>query len=531
MDLGCTPAQSFLKVELPQILPGVLSGFLMSFTLSLDDFVISHFVSSPDFQTLPLYIYNQTAHEVKFSMYALCTLIIIAILVLLLLVNFAGNIGDRAKHSKGGTVIKRVAAVVLALSLLFALIPLLFTNQGGGDVTTLYVYNWGEYISDGSEESLDVNAAFEEWYAENNPGKRVKVNYSTFSSNEDMYAKLCSGATKYDVVIPSDYMVQRLLTEGMLLPLSTENIPNLQYIDMTPVGITGKPYYDIDNEGSDKTYSVPYTYGTVGIIYNKEMLREEDLAKIEAGEGSWDIMWDPYYSGNILQFNNSRDAFATAMFKNGISVNTTDEAEWRLALDELMAQKPLLQGYVMDEIYNKMKSGSAALAAYYAGDFFTMFDGNENLGFFYPKEGTNVFVDALCIPTTSQNPEIAEAYINFMLSEEAAIANAEYICYASPNKLVRENEDYMAAMEDIHPDAMSILYGTDGMELQFYENMEEEQLVLLNELWEDLKIQSSVGSSIMVIACVITGAAVGLGIFYYVRRRKRKRYTDTLWEN
>ncbi|MBE6702352.1 MAG: spermidine/putrescine ABC transporter substrate-binding protein [Ruminococcaceae bacterium] len=417
--------------------------------------------------------------------------------------------------------------VICILSFLF----LFFTScDSGGNVTTLYVYNWGEYISDGSEGSLDVNAAFEVWY-EQAYGQKIKVNYSTFSSNEDMYAKLVSGATSYDIVIPSDYMVERLLKEDMLRPLNTANIPNLQNIDMTAVIGEGKPYYDIDKDHSDKTYSVPYTYGTVGIIYNKTMLRAEDLAKIEAGEGSWDIMWDEHYKGNILQFNNSRDAFATAMFKEGYLVNTTSEAEWRAALDALMKQKPIVQGYVMDEIYNKMSSGSAALAPYYAGDFFTMYEDNEDLGFFYPTEGTNVFVDAMCIPNTSKNPELAELYINFMLSEEAATANAEYICYATPNKLVRESEDYIGAMEELHPDAMSILYDTDGIQLQFYENLDEEQLVLLNNLWEELKIESSIGSAIMIIACVIAGAAIGLGIFFFVRRRRRKRYTDTLWEN
>ena len=423
---------------------------------------------------------------------------------------------------------KRFLTTLLAICLLSLSLPLFASCGKESGVTTLYVYNWGEYISDGSEGSTDVNAAFEEWCAAQ--GMKVKVNYSTFSSNEDMYAKLCSGATAYDIVIPSDYMVERLLKEGMLRPLNTENIPNLSNIDMSAV-IDGRPYYDIDSEGSDKTYSVPYTYGTVGIIYNKSMLLAEDLARIEAGEGSWDIMWNEAYKGNILQFNNSRDAFATAMFREGFTVNTTSEAEWRAALDALMQQKPILQGYVMDEIYNKMSSGSAALAPYYAGDFFTMYEDNEDLGFFYPKEGTNVFVDAMCVPTASKNPELAELYINFMLSPEIARANAEYICYASPNRAVREDAEYIATMEELHPDAMSILYDTEGVEMQFYENLGEEQLVLLNSLWEELKIESSIGSSIMIIACIIAGAAVGFGIFYYIRRRKRKRYTDTLWED
>ena len=411
---------------------------------------------------------------------------------------------------------KRFLTILVALSLLALCLPALASCNENGDTVTLYVYNWGEYISDGSEGSLDVNAAFEEWYKAEF-GVTVEVNYSTFSSNEDMYAKMSSGASSYDIVVPSEYMIARMIDEGMLRKLNKDNIPNLQYIDTEMLFGGEAPFYDPEN-----AYSVPYTYGTVGIIYNTTMVDEADL-------GSWDIMWNEKYEGNILQFNNSRDAFATALFKLGYDVNTQSEAEWREALALLTQQKPIVQGYVMDEIYNKMENGSAAIAPYYAGDFFTMYADNEDLAFFYPKEGTNVFVDAMCIPANAQNPEIAEMYIDFMLSEEAAIANAEYICYASPNKLVTQNADYRAAMEEIHPDAMEILYGTDALELQFYENLPNEQLMLLNELWEDLKIESSVSTSIVVMASLIVCGGVGAGVFFYVRNRRRRRFVDGLW--
>ncbi len=413
---------------------------------------------------------------------------------------------------------KRFVTLLLTLSvLLIAVAGLSSCKKNGGDKVTLYVYNWGEYISDGSEGSLDVNAAFEEWYEETY-GVAVEVNYSTFSSNEDMYAKLSSGASNYDIVVPSDYMIARMIEEGMLRRLDFTNIPNSQYIDGEALFGNEAPYYD-----PESAYSIPYTYGTVGIIYNTTMVDESDI-------GSWDLMWNEKYEGNILQFNNSRDAFATAQFKLGYGVNSESEAEWREALELLMTQKPIVQGYVMDEIFNKMENGSAAIAPYYAGDFFTMYEDNEDLAFFYPREGTNVFVDAMCIPTTSQNPLVAERYINFMLSKEAAIANAEYICYASPNKLVTEDADYIAAMEDIHPDAMEILYGTDQLEMQFYENLPAERLMLLNDLWEDLKIESSVSVSIVVLAGVIVGGCVAAGIFFGVRGRRRRRYVNELWK-
>ncbi len=411
---------------------------------------------------------------------------------------------------------KKTVTVCLLFAILALFLPA-FSSCDGGDAVTLYVYNWGEYISDGTEGSLDVNAAFEEWYFAEY-GKRVEVNYSTYSSNEDMYAKISSGASNYDVVIPSDYMIARMIDEGLLRELNLQNIPNIQYIDFGAMFGDAAPYYD-----PTSTYSVPYTYGTVGIIYNTTMVDEADL-------GTWDVMWNEKYAGNVLQFNNSRDAFATALFKLGYSVNTIDEAQWREALALLMEQKPIVQGYVMDEVFNKMENGSAAIAPYYAGDFLTMYADNEDLAFCYPREGTNVFVDAMCVPSSSENPEIAELYINFMLSKEAAIANAEYICYASPNTLVVEDEDYRATMEEIHPDAMEILYGTGDIPMEFYENLPEERLMLLNNLWEDLKIESPINTSIIVMAGVILGGCVGTGTFFAVRARKRKKRLATLWQ-
>ena len=373
------------------------------------------------------------------------------------------------------------------------------------EVITLNVYNWGEYISDGSEGTLDVNAAFEEYYYETY-GVRVQVNYTTYASNEDMYAKLRSGATAYDVIIPSDYMIERMINENMLLPLNFDNIPNYQYIaeDMRDL------FYDPQN-----VYSVPYTYGLVGIIYNTTMVDEADI-------GSWDLMWNEKYKGKILQFNNARDAFGTAMYWQGTDVNTTDETLWRDALELLKAQKPIVQGYVMDEIFNKMKGASAAIAAYYAGDYLTMYDSNNDLNFFYPVEGTNIFTDAMCIPTCAQHKDVAEAYINFMLSEEIAIANAEYICYASPNTLVRENEEYHAYLEDFRPGAYDILYpDMSTLKTQAYAMLGTKTQTLQNRLWEELKIESSVGSSIYTVALVIIVLLVLLLVRHIVIRRYR----------
>ncbi|MDD7289129.1 MAG: extracellular solute-binding protein [Clostridiales bacterium] len=484
MDLGCTPMGAFVKVELPEIMPGILTGLIMAFTLSLDDFVISYFTAGNGFETLPIRIYSMTKKTVTPKMYALATITFFVILVLLLITNLMDDDGEEGKqrraerkakrhHALGNRGKERLAAGVIAVALV---VVIAVSALGTGQKTLeLNIYNWGEYISDGSAGSLDTIKAFEAWYKETY-GQKIKVNYSTYASNEDMYAKLKSGAVSYDVIIPSDYMIARLKDEGMLLPLNFDNIPNYQYIGEQFRGL----YYDPDDQ-----YSVPYTYGIVGIIYNANVVDEEDI-------GSWDLMWNPKYAGSILQFNNSRDAFGTAMYKLGIDVNTTDKSQWDQALQELMTQRPLVKAYVMDEIFNALESGEAAIGAYYAGDYFTMADAQADtvdLQFYYP-DVTNYFFDAMCIPSCCENKELAEIFINYMLSEEPAIANAEYVYYACPNSLVYENETYI---EDMGEDVMEILYPPmDGFAEKYnqyaYQNLPDEMLSYMNTLWESLKI-------------------------------------------
>lgn len=355
------------------------------------------------------------------------------------------------------------------------LLVLCLTGCGGKDTLTLNVYNWGEYISDGSEGSFDTIREFETWYEETY-GQKVTVNYSTYASNEDMYNKISSGAVSYDVIIPSDYMIAKMAEENLLHPLNFENIPNYQYIDDTFKGL----YYDPQNQ-----YSVPYTYGIVGVIYDANVVDEADI-------GGWELMWNEKYSGRIVQFNNPRDAFGTAQYKLGLDVNSSDKAMWDLAYGEMLAQRPLVYSYVMDEIFNIMESGEAAIGAYYAGDYFTMVDAqaeNVDLQFYYPEQ-TNFYVDAMCIPSCAQNKELAEIFINYMLSEEAAVANAEYTYYASPNSLVYNNATYL---EDLGEDTIAVLYPELGNFAEQYNkmafrNLDSETLDYLNTLWENVKI-------------------------------------------
>ncbi len=367
---------------------------------------------------------------------------------------------------------KKIIALLVSVCMLAVLLA---GCGGGGKTLTLNVYNWGEYISDGSEDSFNTVREFEKWYQETY-GQKVKVNYTTFASNEDMYAKLSSGAVSYDVVIPSDYMIARMRENNMLLELDFANIPNYENIDQSFRGL----YYDPDNK-----YTVPYTYGVVGIIYNANAVDEADV-------GGWELLWNEKYRGEILQFNNSRDAFGTAQYKLGLDVNDTDRASWEQALAELKRQAPLVKSYVMDEIYNMMESGEAAVGVYYAGDYFTMLDAQAegvDLKFYYP-ERTNYFVDAMCIPSCCQNKELAERFIDYMLSPEPAIANAEFIYYACPNSAVYTDEDYIDEMGE---EAMEILYPEIGDFSDLYNqyafrSLDEGMLDYVNTLWESLKI-------------------------------------------
>ena len=287
------------------------------------------------------------------------------------------------------------------------------------DTTTIYVYNWGQYIAEGDDGSIDVIAEFEKRYP------NIKVQYSTFDSNETMYAKLKNGGITVDVVIPSDYMIGRMRQEGMLQELNYDNIPNAQYIDPSFRGMAYDP--------EDK-YSVPYTWGTVGIIYNTKYVDEADVT-------GWELLWNEKYADKILMFDNSRDAFGIAEYLLGYDVNTTDEAELKACADKLAEQKPVVQQYVMDQIFDAMENEEAWIAPYYAGDYLTMVEENEDLAFYRPAhQGYNVFIDAMCIPTCAQEKEAAELFINFMCSPEISAANLDFIGYSVP---ASESKQYM----------------------------------------------------------------------------------------
>ena len=359
--------------------------------------------------------------------------------------------------------------------------------------TTLNVYNWGEYISDGSDDTLDVNAEFEKRYG-------ITVIYSNYESNENMYNKLSSGGANYDLIIPSDYMIARLVEEEMLEELDFSNIPNYKYI----LDKYKDLYYDPENK-----FSVPYTVGMVGLIYNTTM--------VEGEPDSWGALWDERYKGNILMFNNPRDAFGIAQFYLGQSINTKSVEDWNKAIDALKAQNHLVSSYVMDEVFNKMERGDAALAPYYAGDFLTMYDVNPDLAFVYPKEGVNFFVDAMCIPKNAQNKEAAELYINFMLEEDIAVANANYICYASPHELVLESDDY-----DLKGDPVLYPAEEDMPKTEMFENLDYETQNYMTMLWNELKIEGNSNMDAYIGLSVTAVLIVAYATYSFIKKKRRE---------
>lgn len=328
-----------------------------------------------------------------------------------------------------------ILAVLLAVSCLAGL-----SGCGSSKKTTLYVYNWGQYISEGDDGSLDVIAAFEEAYP------NIRVQYSTYDSNEIMYSKLSNGGITVDVIIPSDYMIGRMVQEGMLEELNFDNIPNYQYIDDSFKNTS----YDPENK-----YSVPYTWGTVGIIYNTKYVDEADVT-------GWELLWNEKYAGKILMFDNSRDAFGIAEYLLGYDVNTTDEAELQACAAKLAEQKPVVQQYVMDQIFDAMENEEAWIAPYYAGDYLTMVEENPDLAFYRPTaQGYNMFIDAMCIPTCCQEKEAAEAFINFLCSPEISSANMEFLGYSVPSTAAKELMDpEVAGSEVAYPDADTLTTGT-----------------------------------------------------------------------
>lgn len=360
------------------------------------------------------------------------------------------------------------------------------------DGITLNVANWGEYMSINEPDMLDVNKAFEAMTG-------IKVNYKTYASNETLYSKINSGGASYDIVIPSDYMLSKMISEGLLQKLDYDNIPNFKHIDSKFLN----PQYDPENE-----YSVPYLWGMVCIIYNTTMIEDEITG--------WDALWNEKYEGNILMFNNPRDAFGIALTYLGYSQNTENVAELEHAAVLLQEQKEIVQGYVMDEIFDKMEGGSAAIAPYYAGDAIVMMDDNPDLYYCIPEEGTNQFVDAMCIPVTAKNKEAAEMYINFLCETEVAYLNCDYTGYSTPHTQAFELLDDEVKNNPLsYPSDEYLINNTE-----VFINLSPETNDLTQTLWNQLKIGQSNPWFVPLFLIALIVATVVVNV---VRARLKKR--------
>lgn len=462
MDLGATPFQALTKVIVPQITPGIISGALIAFTMSVDDFIISYFVTGQGVKNLSIVVYTMSK-RVNPSINAISTLVVVIITIGLLLINLLP--AAMTKYQKSGkSVGKLLAGIGTALAVL---IVSLFAVQGGVKKSalpyegqTLRVYNAGEYVGENLIQDFEAQTG-------------AKVVMDLFDSNEQMYIKIANGES-YDVVIPSDYMIQRMIDEKLLLPLQKDKLENMELLTDEIKDMS----YDPGNE-----YSVPYFWGSVGIIYDKTKVSEEELA-----EQGFNIFLNEKYKGDIYLYDSERDSFMMALKALGYSMNTEEEAqleeayEWLVQCVETM--KPEI---VTDEIIDNMAQGRKALGLVYSGDAVYIMSENENMGFYLPESGTNIWCDAMVIPSNAKNAELAHEFMNYVCSYEAAYDNSSYVGYASPNREVLEE---LSGAGGAYESIAAYLPRTDYEKDEIFE-FHGETRKLMSNLWSKVKIAAS----------------------------------------
>ncbi len=469
LDLGASPIYAFFKVVFPDILPGVFSGFLLAFTMSLDDFVITHFTTGAGVHTLSTKIYSEVRKGIKPEMYALSTLLFVSVLFLLILVNTTPQSSDQVRGNKPGKAgaakfggVKQVMNIVFrrvipALMIIVIVAGGFFysskNNVSAGE--QVVVYNWGEYID---PKVLDM---FEEETG-------ISVVYEEFETNESMYPKVQAGAVAYDLVCPSDYMIQRMIDNDLLDEINFDNIPNIKNIGVQYMEQSKS--FDPENK-----YSVPYCWGTVGILYNKTLVDEP--------VDSWSILWDEKYADQILMQNSVRDALGIALKYCGYSLNSTDLDELHEAQQLLLEQKPLVQAYVVDQVRDKMISNEAAIGVIYSGEAIYTQTENPDLEYVIPKEGSNVWIDSWVIPKNAKNKANAEAFINFLCRPEIAKMNFDYITYSTPNTAGRE----LIEDEAIRNSTIAFPDATELERCETFRYLGTKYDKIYNELWREIK--------------------------------------------
>ena len=458
-DLGAGPIYAFFKVVFPEIWPGVVSGFLMAFTMSLDDFIITHFTKGPGVDTLSTKIYAEVRKGIRPEMYALSTLLFVSVLVLMICVNASPKESKDVKKTSQKTALQKTfrfaVPAVLIIALVFGGIFYNFNTLKNNSGEKVIVYNWGEYLDPKTIELFEKETG-------------ISVTYEEYETNEIMYPKILSQAIAYDVVCPSDYMIQRMIENDLLAEINWNNIPNIKNMDSTYMEQSKS--FDPENK-----YSVPYCVGTVGILYNKSMVKEP--------VDSWNILWDPKYKDRILMQDSVRDAFAVALKLLGYSINAKEVDQLAAATEDLIEQKPLVQAYVVDQVRDKMIGNEAALGVIYSGEAGYTKRENPDLEYVIPKEGSNVWIDSWVIPKNSKNKENAEKFINFMCRPEIALMNFEYLTYSTPNLKAKE----MIEDEDIRNSKILFPEPEDLTNCETFQFLGDDVDSYYNELWNKVK--------------------------------------------
>ena len=461
MDLGATPWQALVKVIVPQIMPGIVSGALIAFTMSFDDFVISYFVTGQGVKNLSIMVYTMSK-RINPSVNAISTLVVLLITITLTIVNILPIIRKKTSPSKQNKPWKWAVAGVVVVGLVASLFGL---NKSAGSQPyagqTLHVYNWGEYTGE------NIISGFEELTG-------AKVIMDNFDSNEQMYIKVANGDA-YDVLVPSDYMIQRMMQEKMLQKLEPET--RKECLGELVDAIKGLPY-DPKNE-----YSIPYFWGTVGIVYDKTKVSEEDLEK-----DGWDIFLDQKFKGDIYLYDSERDSFMMALKALGYSMNTTSQDELNDAYNWLIqCVQTMDPEIVTDEIIDNMAQARKALGVIYSGDAAYVMSENENMGFYMPKSGTNLWSDAMVIPKNAKNPKLANEFIRYITSYDAAMDNSSYVGYTSPNKEVMEE----LGGKDGDYDGINAYTPRAGYDKDEVFQYDETTRKIIADLWSRVKVAAS----------------------------------------
>jgi spermidine/putrescine transport system permease protein len=456
LDLGASKPYAFYKVTWPEIRSGVFSGFIMAVTMSLDDFSITYFTKGAGMNTISTMLYTELRKGIKPELYALSTILFATVFILLLIINFRDIQKDSPKDKKKHNKIK-ITSSVAALTLIVGILGGCTDTKRAAknSAKTLTVLNAGKYIDE------DVITDFEKKY-------NIKIKYEEYSSPEEMYTKYKSGSIKYDVINTSDYMIEKLIDEGEILPLDKRNLPHLNRIDPTIMDFSKA--FDPDNK-----YTVPYFYGTVGILYNKNKVSKEEVK-------SWNVLWNPKYKSEIIQQNSVRDAFIPAMKLKGYSLNTSKKKELKSSLSLLKKQYPLTYAYMVDETADEMISENASLAVVYSGEAATAMDSNPHLSYSIPEEGSNVWIDSWFVPKTCQHKKEAEAFIDYLCTDKVSMKNFNYVWYSSPSLYVQKN---MSEDEKKNP---ALVFNDDILKkCEIFHSLSDKEQAYYNKLWQELK--------------------------------------------